>query len=139
MSTAQPDLVSIRAVKDLRELRVASASIASLSAASVSAEQDFRLDRLVEHFETDRVMLVAVDADGLVCGAGFGYRESVTAVKVQALAVQPQHRRRGLGSRLLDELERRARNVGSTSIYLGAESQHARSTQHWAIRAGATC
>lgn len=119
---ASPDRVEIRAVRDVSELRDAFASIASLFRASVDPEQDFRLERLLEHFATDReLMLVAVDADEQIRGAALAYRESAAAVKLQALAVEQPFRRQGVGTRLLGELERRAVRSGSTSIHLGAE------------------
>lgn len=114
--------VEIRALRDVSELRHAFAAIAPLFVASVDPEQDFRLDRLLEHFPTDReLMLVAVDADGMIRGAALGYRAPESAVKLQALAVQPQLRRRGVATRLIGELERRAITAGRTSIHLGAE------------------
>jgi ribosomal protein S18 acetylase RimI-like enzyme len=114
--------VEIRAVLDEPELRQAFARIAPLFTASVDPKQDFRLGRLLEHFSTDRqLMLVALDADGHICGAALGYRESDSAVKLQALAAAPQLRRQGVGTRLVTELERRAQQDGCTSIYLGAE------------------
>lgn len=119
---ASADQVEIRAVQDVSELRQVFALIAPLFIASVDPEQDFRLDRLLEHFETDQeLMLVAVDAGGQIRGAALGYREAAAAVKLQAVAVEPQIRRRGVGKRLVFELERRALEAGSTSIHLGAE------------------
>lgn len=120
--TVQQDRLEIRAVQDIAELRRAFATIAPLFVAAVDPDHDFRLDRLLEHIAADReLMLVAVDADGTIRGAALGYREAVAAVKLQALAVDPHLRRRGVGTRLIEELERRARQSGSTSVYLGAE------------------
>lgn len=115
------DEITIRTVSDEPELRSAFAYIAPLFVTSVDSEQDFRLARLLERLPTDQdLMLVAVDADGQLHGAALGYRES-GAVKLSALAVDPHLRRRGIGTRLMAELEVRARGAGATSIFLGAE------------------
>ena len=66
-------------------------------------------------------MLIAIDTDGQIRGAALGYRGQPEAVKLQALAVDPQLRRQRIGTRLVGELERRAQQIGCTSIYLGAE------------------
>lgn len=114
--------IEIRAVQNASELRRAFAAIAPLFEASVEPDQDFRLDRLLEHVATDRAfMLLAVDAHRQIRGAALGYRTSMTAVKIQALAVEPQLRRCGVATRLVGELEQRALLAGSTSIHLGAE------------------
>lgn len=117
-----PYTLEIRAVRDLPELRRAFATIAPLFAASLNAEQDFRLDRLIDHFPDDReLMLIAEDADAQLRGAALGYRESVAGVKLQALAVQPKFRRHGVATRLVRELESRALRAGAATVYLGAE------------------
>jgi len=122
MKPTKPVPVEIRAVKDVPELRRVFAHIAPLFLARVDQDQDFRLDRLLEHFGADReLMLIAIDADGQIHGAALGYRGGPEAAKLQALAVDPQLRRQGIGTRLVRELERRALQVGCTSIYLGAE------------------
>ena len=122
MRSTEPGPITIRAVRDVPELRQAFAHIAPLFAASVDTEDDYRLDRLLEHFAADRnLMLIAIDTDGQIRGAALGYRGGPEAAKLQALAVDRTLRRRGIGTRLIHELEHQAQRSGCTSIHLGAE------------------
>lgn len=122
MKPTKPVPIELRPVKDIPELRQAFARIAPLFLAAVDQDQDYRLDRLLEHFGVDReLMLIATDAEGRIHGAALAYRGRPEAVKLQALAVDPRLRRQRIGTRLIRELERRALQVGCTSIYLGAE------------------
>ena len=116
------DAPAIRAVRDEAELRAVFAFLAPLFAAEVGADDDFRLDRLLEHFVDDQVlMLVAVAADGTFQGAALGYRDGTSGVKLQALAITPAVRRRGIASRLLAELEQVSSRAGRSTIFLGIE------------------
>ncbi len=116
------DAPAIRAVRDEAELRAVFAFLAPLFAAEVGAEDDFRLDRLLEHAADDQdLMLVAVAADGTFRGAALGYRDGTSGVKLQALAVIPAARRRGIASRLLAALEQIAIRAGRSTIFLGIE------------------
>jgi len=122
MSAQDAVPITIRPVTDIPELRQTFAYIAPLFVASVDPEDDYRLDRLLEHFATDRdMMLIAIDVHGLIRGAALGYRGGPESAKLQALAVDPSLRRNKVGTRLLRELEHRAQQSGCTSIHLGAE------------------
>ena len=118
----RPDDPAIRPVRDEAELQAVFAFLAPLFAAEVGADDDFRLDRLLERLDDDQdLMLVAVAADGGYRGAALGYRDGVSGVKLQALAVAAEVRRRGIATRLLAELERVAVGTGRSSIFLGIE------------------
>jgi len=122
MNSTSPDPIEIRPIMDIAELRMAFARIAPLFLASVNQDHDYRLDRLLEHFDVDReLMLIAAGSHGQICGAALAYREEPGTVKLQALAVDPDVRRERIGTRLVGELEQRAQRAGCTSIYLGAE------------------
>ncbi|WP_152365432.1 GNAT family N-acetyltransferase [Microlunatus speluncae] len=116
------DVHSIRRVADEAELRAVFAFLAPLFAADVGGDGDFRLERLLERFNDDQaLMLVAVDADEAFRGAALGFRDGPSGVKLQALAVDPAHRRRGIASRLLGDFEQVATGLGGSSIFLGIE------------------
>ncbi|MGO1173531.1 MAG: ribosomal protein S18-alanine N-acetyltransferase [Actinomycetaceae bacterium] len=64
----------------------------------------------------DRTYLAAVDEDDrLVAWAGTAAGDQT---QVMTIGVDPDHRRRGLATRLLDELLDRARAAGSSSVVL---------------------
>lgn len=116
------DGVVVRPVIDEDELRAVFAFVAPLFAAEVGAAEDFRLDRLLGRFTSDHdLMLVATEADGTKLGAALAYRNGPSGVTLQAIAVAPTMRRRGLASCLLAEVEQVALRSGRMSIVAGIE------------------
>jgi ribosomal protein S18 acetylase RimI-like enzyme len=84
--------------------------------------------------EHDPVLLLARDCDRLV-GYGLGYTMAVEGTwladtwstgtrigEIESLSVLPDHRGRGVGSRLLEELHERLREQGAADFILGALS-----------------
>ncbi|MGH2675675.1 MAG: GNAT family N-acetyltransferase [Actinomycetota bacterium] len=82
---------------------------------------------------------VVVDAGGVIVGYGQAVREEPTIVESLGI-VHPQHRRRGIGSALLDRIEEETRR-GSFSGALGGglaarETSRADAEQAWHLRWG---
>ncbi len=63
-----------------------------------------------------RDYVVLTDADGILGYAGLDHGGDVA--DVMTVAVAPRRQGRGIGGRLLDELERRARSRGAASVLL---------------------
>ena len=70
-----------------------------------------------------RDYVVLTDADGLLGYAGLDHGGDVA--DVMTVAVAPRAQGRGIGARLLDELERRARSRGAASVMLEVRADNA--------------
>jgi GNAT superfamily N-acetyltransferase len=86
--------------------------------------QDRRFAELARRFPADRsLMLVAEDQSGIVGGA-LAFRTDPAAaacgVTLRLIGLAPAHRDKGLGRRLLEEVEAAARRLGASEISLGA-------------------
>jgi ribosomal protein S18 acetylase RimI-like enzyme len=64
--------------------------------------------------------LMLVDAAGRVTGVGRLHFNTVGEAQIRYMGIDVAHQRKGLGSRLLDALEYRARELGATRIVLDA-------------------
>lgn len=86
-----------------------------------------RLAELARRFPADRtLMLVAEDQGGIVGGA-LAFRTDPASpacgVTLRLIGVAPTHRGKGLGRRLLEEVEAAGRRLGASEISLGASGQ----------------
>ncbi len=70
--------------------------------------------------ESQSEHLMIADANGQLLAVGRLHFNSPSEAQVRYMAVDPSAQGRGLGSRILAEFERRARNAGATSIILNA-------------------
>lgn len=73
--------------------------------------------------EAESFHLMAVDADGEILAVGRLHFNSPTEAQVRFMAVDPKAQNRGLGSRILRELEGRAAAAGATRIVLNARDR----------------
>ncbi len=64
--------------------------------------------------------LMLIDGTRTVVGVGRLHFNTIREAQIRYMAVDVTHQRNGLGSRLLDALERRARELGAASIVLDA-------------------
>ena len=65
-----------------------------------------------------------IEDQGLVIGSiAAGARDDAGAVELKRLYVAATHRRRGLAARLVDEVERHARQVGARRVVLWSDSR----------------
>lgn len=85
----------------------------------VTAEQLRRAD------EPDRLLLLA-ELDGVVAGCGIGARSNFGGRAFIAVRVLPEHRRRGVGSALVQALTAHARGLGLTGVnaFVYADEPH---------------
>ncbi len=73
-------------------------------------------ERLLSAMETSSVVLATVD--GIPAGCVF-YEPRPARLYLFRLAVVPEHRRKGIARRLIEHVERRARDLGIHSVTLG--------------------
>ena len=78
-----------------------------------------------EQFVAPRGVFLIVEQDGMDVGCGGIRQLTPTRYEVKHLWVQPQARGTGLGRRLLEELERRARALGATQLVLDTNASQA--------------
>lgn len=76
-----------------------------------------------DEFEATSVHLALWDRCGDVAAVGRLHLNSPAEAQVRFMAVEPAWARLGLGSRILGELEARARDVGAESVVLNARDQ----------------
>jgi ribosomal protein S18 acetylase RimI-like enzyme len=70
--------------------------------------------------DADSSHLMLVDDSNRVAGVGRLHFNSIREAQIRYMAVDVAHQRKGLGSRLLEALEHRARALGAASIMLDA-------------------
>jgi GNAT superfamily N-acetyltransferase len=78
-----------------------------------------------EQFVAPRGVFLIEEQDGMDVGCGGIRQLTPTRYEVKHLWVQPQARGTGLGRRLLEELERRARALGATQLVLDTNASQA--------------
>ncbi len=76
------------------------------------------LDALKARFEEDHALMCLAERDGQIIGGALALRTG-DAVKVTAIALEPEARGLGIGRMLLEAVESEAIRLGVTSIYLG--------------------
>src|SRR5580700_4835861 len=72
-----------------------------------------------DEYENDATHLMAWSGDGLV-GVGRVHFNSPVEAQIRYMAVEPQYAQRGVGGRILMELETRAQRAGAERIVLNA-------------------
>ncbi len=71
-------------------------------------------------YEKEAIHVMACDAEGVPIGIGRLHLLSPTKAQIRFMAVEERFRRRGIGSAILKELERRAKALGIRRIVLNA-------------------
>ena len=71
-----------------------------------------------QRFELDRSLMLVAEQDGTIVGAALAFRTD-DAVKIDAIALKPEARRRGVGRKLVEEIEAEAIRLGAVAIYAG--------------------
>ena len=87
------------------------------------------LDEVHEMLEADRILRVALDDDGNVCGWIGGilqYDEHVW--ELHPLVVKPELQGQGIGRALVLDFEEQARSRGALTIMLGADDEDGRTS-----------
>ena len=78
-----------------------------------------------EFFAEDRISRIAVDSDGEVIGwVGAIRAYDGFAWELDPLVVRPERQRRGLGRRLVADIEDRVRERGGVTIWLGTDDEN---------------
>ena len=72
----------------------------------------------VEDLDADMLDAFVVATEGEVCVGVVGLEIFESDALLRSLAVEPRHRFRGLGARLVDAIETKARTRGVTALYL---------------------
>lgn len=70
--------------------------------------------------DADSTHLMMVDAQHVAVGVGRLHFNSIREAQIRYMAIDVSAQRRGLGSRLLEALEARARELGAASVALDA-------------------
>lgn len=83
------------------------------------------IELLLRRLGEDRGLTVLAEADGRILGGALGVRLGPD-LKIVSIALLPEVRGHGIGTRLMAALEREAVRRGMGSIYLGAASEAAR-------------
>jgi GNAT superfamily N-acetyltransferase len=82
---------------------------------------------LARRFPTDRSLMLAAEDQGRIIGGALAFRTDPASpacgVTLRLLGLAPTHRGKGLGRRLLEEVEAAAIRLGTSEISLGASDQ----------------
>ena len=70
--------------------------------------------------EADSTHLMVVEGNGTVAGVGRLHFNGISEAQIRYMAVAVDHRRQGIGTRILAALEDRARQLGATVVVLDA-------------------
>lgn len=73
--------------------------------------------------DSERIALGAVDGDKLLGFVGAIPQYGITAWELHPLVVDKEYRKRNIGSLLCEELERRVKEKGGLTIYLGSDDE----------------
>lgn len=79
----------------------------------------WHIDRILEHFETSRELMLIASANDEVIGGAFAFFKN-GGVTVALLGVAEPYRKMGVGRRLLELIELQALRLGAGAISLGA-------------------
>jgi ribosomal protein S18 acetylase RimI-like enzyme len=79
--------------------------------------------KFIQHYDSKRERCWIAAKDGEVVGFVFSVAKNKTAAKLRLLYVEPSVRGLGIGSRLVDECVRFARQVGYKKIVLWTQSE----------------
>ena len=74
----------------------------------------------IDEIENDSHHIMAVNSDEKIIGVGRLHRKEVDISQIRFMAVEPKFQKKGLGSKILDELEFIALNNNTDSIFLEA-------------------
>ena len=75
-----------------------------------------------DEFENEAFHIMALDGQDTVTGVGRLHRLSANSVQIRYMAVHAQHQGKGLGSRILQQLEKQAREWEIQEILLNART-----------------
>jgi GNAT superfamily N-acetyltransferase len=113
----------IRPVASLQEL----ARVFDLVGAQLPqrlTHRDWRFAELARRFPADRSLMVVAEDQGRIVGGALAFRTDPASlacgVTLRLIAVTPAYRGKGLGRRLLEEVEAAAIQLGTSEISLGA-------------------
>lgn len=70
--------------------------------------------------DASSIHLMVIDDSGAVLGAGRLHFNSATEAQIRYMAIETAHQHRGIGSQLLQALEREAGQSGATGVVLNA-------------------
>lgn len=113
----------IRPVASLQEL----AQVFVLAGAQLPlplTRHDRRLAELARRFPADRPLMLLAEDQGRIVGGALAFRTDPASraggVTLRIIGLAPAYRGKGLGRRLLQEVEAAARRLGALEISLGA-------------------
>jgi GNAT superfamily N-acetyltransferase len=113
----------IRPVASLQEL----AQVFDLVGAQLPqrlTRHDRRLVELARRFPADRSLMLVAEGQGGIVGGALAFRTDPASpacgVTLRLIGLAPAHRGKGLGRRLLEEIEAAALRLGASEISLGA-------------------
>jgi aminoglycoside 6'-N-acetyltransferase I len=87
------------------------------------------LKEVQESLQKDRICLAAIDDHRTVLGWVGGIREyDGNAWELHPLVVKPEFQRQGIGRALVAALEKRVRDLGGATIYLGTDDENYRTS-----------
>ena len=81
---------------------------------------DRRFRELRPRFELDRPLMWLAETSGVIVGGALAFRPGGSGITMRAIGIQPQHRRHGLGRRLMEAIELEATQLGVGGINLAA-------------------
>lgn len=113
----------IRPVASLQELAQAFDLLGAQLPQPIT-HHDRRFAELARRFPADRTLMLVVEDQDRIVGGALAFRTGPAApacgVTLRLVALTPEHRGRGLGRRLLEEVETAAKRLGALEIGLGA-------------------
>jgi GNAT superfamily N-acetyltransferase len=113
----------IRPVASLQEL----ATVFDLAGAQLPqplTRHDRRLAELARHFPADRPLMLLAEDQGRIVGGALAFRTDpaspASGVTLRLVGLAPAYRGKGLGRRLLQQVQAAARRLGASEISLAA-------------------
>ena len=120
--------MTVRPIDSLAELeRVASVISAQFPPRRSGVSRGLR--ELEARFAEDRALMLVAELAGEIVGGALAVRDA-GAVKIDVIALKPALRGRGVGRRLMREIEDAARRLGAREIYLGGANAENRGFYH---------